>query len=92
MEDRAFVKHTIKYINQAFEFEIDNGLLDIIVPQTEFYPNLNTLDEDIVFHDSRERVKWRTKQNYDLSYLMTYAQKRGVYYLQVIDNTYISPE
>ena len=92
MEDGAFVQHTIKYINQAFKFEIDTGLLDIIVPPTEFYPNLNTLGEDRVFNDSRERVKWRTKQNYDFSYLMTYSQKRGVYYLQVIDNTVIFPE
>ena len=71
-------------MTKIYKSEVDSGLLDIIVPPKEFYPpNLDTLGYDKVFNDSNERVKWRTKQNYDFSYLMTYAQKRGSYYLQV---------
>ena len=66
-----------------FKFEADSGLLEIIVPPLEYYPDLNNVKEDVVFNDSKDRVKWRTKQNYDFSYLMTYSQKRGTYYLQV---------
>ncbi len=39
-----------------------------------------------MFQDQPSRVKWRTKQNYDYSYLMTYCQKRGKYYLQIEDD------
>ncbi len=60
-----------------------SGLLQIIVPPIDFYPNLNSMAPDRVFNDSSERVKWRVKQVYDFSYLMTYAQPRGKYYLQV---------
>jgi hypothetical protein len=62
---------------------MDSGLLDVIVPPTEFYPDFSHTLPDPVFNDSAERVKWRTKQNYDFAYLMAYAQKRGRYYLQV---------
>ncbi len=83
MDDPIFVQNTIKNINKAFKFETESGLLEIIVPPAEFYPDLNKLQTDLVFNDPKERVKWRTKQNYDFSYLMTYCQKRGIYYLQV---------
>ena len=69
-----------------FRFETDSGLLEIIVPPSEYYPEMNNVKDDVVFNDSKDRVKWRTKQNYDFSYLMTYSQKRGKYYLQVREN------
>ena len=84
MDDQEFVQNTIKNINQAFKFETDTGLLEIIVPPSEFYPDLARIEPDKVFQDSKDRFKWRTKQNYDFSYLMTYCQKRGIYYLQVL--------
>ena len=86
IDDAAFVQKTIELITKAYKYEINSGLLDIIVPPVEFYPNLNQLSPDKVFNDSSERVRWRTKQNYDFSYLMTYAQKRGGYYLQLEDD------
>lgn len=71
-----------------FKSELDSGLLDVIVPPAEFYPDLaHLMRHDKVFNDSAERVKWRTKQNYDFAYLMAYAQKRGKYYLQVNSKT-----
>ena len=86
IDDAAFVQKTIELLTKAYKYEINSGLLDIIVPPVEFYPNLNHLSPDKVFNDSSERVRWRTKQNYDFSYLMTYAQKRGGYYLQLEDD------
>ena len=59
-------------------------MLDIVVPDPRYYPNLETqIEEDVIFRDPKDRAKWRTKQNYDVSYLMAYAQPRGNYYLQV---------
>ncbi len=86
IEDQAFVQSTIESISKGFRFEVDSGLLEIIVPPIEYYPDLNSFGMDRVFNDSAERVKWRTKQNLDFSYLMTYAWKRGKYYLQLEDD------
>jgi alpha-1,3-mannosylglycoprotein beta-1,4-N-acetylglucosaminyltransferase A/B len=70
----------------VYKFEVDSGLFDIIVPPSEFYPDFSKLSPDRVFNDSAIRVKWRTKQNYDFSYLMMYAQRRAKYYLQLEDD------
>ncbi len=70
---------------QKFETEINDGIIDIVVPLPDYYPDFNQLDlQDNIFHDKTDRVKWRTKQNYDISYLMNYCYKRSDYYLQVI--------
>ena len=86
LEDQSFVQNTIELINKAHKYELDIGLLEVIVPPVEYYPNFSRLGEDKVFNDSSERVKWRTKQNYDFSYLMAYSLKRGTYYLQLEDD------
>jgi alpha-1,3-mannosylglycoprotein beta-1,4-N-acetylglucosaminyltransferase A/B len=83
IDDQNFIQNTIEQINKAYGIEVESGLFDIIVPPNEFYPDFSKIRRDKVFNDSAERVKWRTKQNYDFSYLMSYAQKRGNYYLQV---------
>ena len=86
MEDGSFVQNTVENINKAFKDELDMGALDIVVPPVEFYPDFSKMAHDKVFNDTMERVKWRTKQNYDFSYLMTYAQRRSAYYLQLEDD------
>lgn len=49
-----------------------------------FYPDIQGQDlNDFVFKDKPERIKWRIKQNYDISYLMAYSKDKGKYYLQV---------
>ena len=83
MDDPEYIQRTVESLIRVFKFETDTGLLEIIVPPSEYYPDFSIIHNDKVFNDSRERVKWRTKQNYDFSYLMTYSQKRAVYYLQV---------
>uniref|UniRef100_A0A8C1UDS9 Alpha-1,3-mannosyl-glycoprotein 4-beta-N-acetylglucosaminyltransferase A n=2 Tax=Cyprinus carpio TaxID=7962 RepID=A0A8C1UDS9_CYPCA len=50
---------------------------------------LNNLRE--TFGDSKERVKWRTKQNLDYSFLMMYAVNKGVYYVQLEDDIVAKP-
>jgi alpha-1,3-mannosylglycoprotein beta-1,4-N-acetylglucosaminyltransferase A/B len=85
-EDSDYIQETIELLTKIYKDEVDSGLLEIIVPPAEFYPNLDSLGFDRVFNDSSERVKWRTKQNYDFSYLMTYAQNRGDFYLQLEDD------
>ncbi|KAG7257908.1 hypothetical protein CRUP_029390, partial [Coryphaenoides rupestris] len=64
-----------------FSTEFSSGLLEVISPPAAYYPDLTNLKE--TFGDSRERVRWRTKQNLDYSFLMMYAVSKGVYYVQM---------
>lgn len=85
LDDDRFVNETIDKLFSNYKRHLYSGLLDIIQPAKIFYPNLNveSKNRDFVFNDSAQRIKWRKKQNYDVSYLMNYAKDRGVYYLQV---------
>uniref|UniRef100_A0A665WW88 Alpha-1,3-mannosyl-glycoprotein 4-beta-N-acetylglucosaminyltransferase A n=1 Tax=Echeneis naucrates TaxID=173247 RepID=A0A665WW88_ECHNA len=66
-----------------------SGLLEVISPPAAYYPDLTNLKE--TFGDSKERVKWRTKQNLDYSFLMMYAVSKGVYYVQLEDDIVAKP-
>uniref|UniRef100_A0A8C4HCZ8 Alpha-1,3-mannosyl-glycoprotein 4-beta-N-acetylglucosaminyltransferase A n=1 Tax=Dicentrarchus labrax TaxID=13489 RepID=A0A8C4HCZ8_DICLA len=72
-----------------FSTELNSGLLEVISPPAAYYPDLTNLKE--TFGDSKERVKWRTKQNLDYSFLMMYAVSKGVYYVQLEDDIVAKP-
>lgn len=47
------------------------------MPHPEWYPSdLHSVPP--TFNDSPERMYWRTKQNLDYIYLMSYCQRRGI--------------
>ena len=71
-------------LTDRYKNEIDSGILNILMAPAYFYPQFHNLNiTDITFNDSPERIKWRIKQNYDISYLMAYSINKGEYYLQV---------
>uniref|UniRef100_A0A3P8S1R8 Alpha-1,3-mannosyl-glycoprotein 4-beta-N-acetylglucosaminyltransferase B n=1 Tax=Amphiprion percula TaxID=161767 RepID=A0A3P8S1R8_AMPPE len=69
---------------QNFPEEVQSGLMEVVSPSLFYYPDFSRLTE--TFGDSKDRVKWRTKQNLDFSFLMLYAQDRGNYYVQLEDD------
>ncbi|KAL7731785.1 hypothetical protein ACLKA6_016718 [Drosophila palustris] len=71
-------------ISQTFGEELDDGLLDVITPPINYYPDFDKLH--ITLNDEPARVRWRSKQTLDYMYIMTYAQSRGTYYLQLEDD------
>uniref|UniRef100_A0A7M4EM08 MGAT4 family member D n=1 Tax=Crocodylus porosus TaxID=8502 RepID=A0A7M4EM08_CROPO len=73
-----------------FPNEVQSGVLEVISPPASYYPDLSTLKE--TFGDSKERVRWRTKQNLDYSFLMLYAQPKGTFYLQLEDDIIAKPQ
>ncbi|NXL41667.1 MGT4B acetylglucosaminyltransferase, partial [Podilymbus podiceps] len=73
----------------VFPNEIQSGVLEIISPPASYYPDLSNLKK--TFGDSEERVRWRTKQNLDYSFLMLYAQPKGTFYLQLEDDIIAKP-
>uniref|UniRef100_A0A8C7GYY6 Alpha-1,3-mannosyl-glycoprotein 4-beta-N-acetylglucosaminyltransferase A n=1 Tax=Oncorhynchus kisutch TaxID=8019 RepID=A0A8C7GYY6_ONCKI len=80
---------TCACVYPRFSTEFSSGLLELISPPASYYPDLKELKE--TFGDSRERVRWRTKQNLDYSFLMMYAVSKGVYYVQLEDDIVAKP-
>uniref|UniRef100_A0A670I934 Alpha-1,3-mannosyl-glycoprotein 4-beta-N-acetylglucosaminyltransferase A n=1 Tax=Podarcis muralis TaxID=64176 RepID=A0A670I934_PODMU len=66
-----------------FSKEISSGLVEVIAPPASYYPDLTNLKDDL---EDFKRKTWRTKQNLDYCFLMMYAQKKGVYYIQLEDD------
>lgn len=63
---------------------MENGLIEVLSPSSSYYPDFDTLEKTL--GDSMKRVKWRTKQNLDAIYLMSYAQTKGTFYLMLEDD------
>eukprot|EP00096_Caligus_rogercresseyi_P008430 TRINITY_DN2721_c0_g1_i1.p1 TRINITY_DN2721_c0_g1~~TRINITY_DN2721_c0_g1_i1.p1 ORF type:complete len:536 (+),score=175.30 TRINITY_DN2721_c0_g1_i1:55-1662(+) len=87
--DKTFIQSVFGDIQKAFPDQIQEGLIEIIAPPSEFYPNMSTLRQTL--GDNTERVQWRTKQNLDYSFLMMYAQRRGDFYVQLEDDILTKP-
>lgn len=88
--DPQYVKAIADSIKERFPNEIQSGLLEVISPPVGYYPDFSTIKE--TFGDSKERVRWRTKQNLDYSLLMLYAQPKGVFYVQLEDDIVAKPQ
>uniref|UniRef100_A0A8C3AII8 Alpha-1,3-mannosyl-glycoprotein 4-beta-N-acetylglucosaminyltransferase A n=1 Tax=Cyclopterus lumpus TaxID=8103 RepID=A0A8C3AII8_CYCLU len=87
--DVDYVHSVVAGLEKEFSTELSSGLLEVISPPAAYYPELANLKE--TFGDSKERVKWRTKQNLDYSFLMMYAVSKGVYYVQLEDDIVAKP-
>uniref|UniRef100_A0A8C2E2G4 Zgc:154054 n=1 Tax=Cyprinus carpio TaxID=7962 RepID=A0A8C2E2G4_CYPCA len=74
----TFVKAVVQSV------QTNSGVVEVISPSPHYYPDLSNLKE--TFGDPKERVRWRTKQNLDYSFLMLYAQSKGTYYVQLEDD------
>ncbi|KAL4230383.1 hypothetical protein ACF0H5_010765 [Mactra antiquata] len=87
--DKPYAEEVGQRINSEFPEAVHNGLLEVISPPAEFYPDIDHLK--LTFGDNQERVRWRTKQNLDFTFLMLYARSRGFYYLQLEDDVVAKP-
>lgn len=82
--DMDFVNEVAKSIQMRFPDYCENGLIEILAAPAAYYPNMDKLK--ITLNDPIERVKWRSKQNLDFSFLMAYAQTKGTFYVQLEDD------
>ncbi|XP_041114825.1 alpha-1,3-mannosyl-glycoprotein 4-beta-N-acetylglucosaminyltransferase A [Polyodon spathula] len=87
--DIDYVHSVVESLEKEFSTEINSGLLEVISPPASYYPDLTSLKE--TFGDTKERVRWRTKQNLDYSFLMMYALNKGTYYVQLEDDIVAKP-
>uniref|UniRef100_A0A8C3MF59 Alpha-1,3-mannosyl-glycoprotein 4-beta-N-acetylglucosaminyltransferase B n=1 Tax=Geospiza parvula TaxID=87175 RepID=A0A8C3MF59_GEOPR len=75
---------------KVFPREVQSGVLEVVSPPASYYPDLSSLEKTL--GDSEDRVRWRTKQNLDYSFLMLYAQPKGTFYLQLEDDIIAKPD
>ncbi|XP_019621729.1 PREDICTED: alpha-1,3-mannosyl-glycoprotein 4-beta-N-acetylglucosaminyltransferase B-like isoform X2 [Branchiostoma belcheri] len=87
--EQDYVHRIAEMVKESYKAPIESGLLEIISPPAGFYPDLDSLKE--TFGDPKERVKWRTKQNLDFSFLMMYCQPKGQFYVQLEDDVIGKP-
>ncbi|XP_029880227.1 alpha-1,3-mannosyl-glycoprotein 4-beta-N-acetylglucosaminyltransferase-like protein MGAT4D isoform X2 [Aquila chrysaetos chrysaetos] len=85
-----YVNGVAESVKTSFPREIQSGVLEVISPPASYYPDLSNLKK--TFGDSEDRVRWRTKQNLDYSFLMLYAQPKGTFYLQLEDDIIAKPD
>uniref|UniRef100_G1KAS2 MGAT4 family member D n=2 Tax=Anolis carolinensis TaxID=28377 RepID=G1KAS2_ANOCA len=88
--DSEYTNSITESIRSNFPEEVGSGFLEVITPPASYYPELSNLKQ--TFGDSKERVRWRTKQILDYSFLMLYAQPKGKFYLQLEDDVEAKPE
>ncbi|KAI1721767.1 n-Acetylglucosaminyltransferase-IV (GnT-IV) conserved region domain-containing protein [Ditylenchus destructor] len=83
-----YVNDTIDGIRRTYPREVEDGIIEVIMPPLEWYPpNLNSIPP--TFNDSQQRMTWRTKQSLDYAYLMLYARTffpHFKYYVQLEDD------
>lgn len=82
--DQEWISLVSKQIEVRFSTFVDNGLIHVIAPPPSYYPNMDALR--VTLNDPMDRVKWRSKQNLDYAFLMSYAQLRGTFYVQLEDD------
>ncbi|XP_033920501.1 alpha-1,3-mannosyl-glycoprotein 4-beta-N-acetylglucosaminyltransferase-like protein MGAT4D isoform X1 [Melopsittacus undulatus] len=85
-----YVNSVAQSVKTSFPREIQSGVLEVISPPASYYPDLSNLKQ--MFGDPEDRVRWRTKQNLDYSFLMLYAQPKGRFYLQLEDDIIAKPD
>nr|CAH7748873.1 unnamed protein product [Callosobruchus chinensis] len=73
--DLEYVLQIAKEIEMRFPAQVESGLIEVVSPSPSYYPNLEKLR--ITLGDSPERVRWRSKQNLDFAFLMSYSQPKG---------------
>lgn len=88
--DMEFVEVQASAIEGQYSEYIESGLIEIISPPSSYYPDFNRTVR-VTLGDPLHRVKWRTKQNLDFSYLMMYSQSKGTYYVQLEDDILSKP-
>ena len=71
-------------MTEKFKDLIAIGFLQLIQATRDYYPDFDHLKHN--FNDKDDRVRWRTKQVMDFSFMFMYSQNMSDYYLQIEDD------
>ncbi|XP_066911886.1 alpha-1,3-mannosyl-glycoprotein 4-beta-N-acetylglucosaminyltransferase A-like [Clytia hemisphaerica] len=81
---KDYLRQVTMDVNSEYETEVKNGLIQVIVPNESFYPNMFNLPQ--LYGDDQRRVYWRSKQSLDYSFLYYYCKELGEYFVQLEDD------
>ncbi|KAJ3587444.1 hypothetical protein NHX12_011041 [Muraenolepis orangiensis] len=70
--DLVYVHSVADNISKSFPESARSGLLEVVSPPQLYYPDFTSLPETL--GDSKDRVRWRTKQTLDYTFLMLYLE------------------
>ena len=65
----------IEEMKKNFPAAIEDGLLHVITALPEYYPDLDNLP--LLYGDDKNRVRWRSKQSLDYSFMYYYCADLG---------------
>ncbi|XP_050526027.1 alpha-1,3-mannosyl-glycoprotein 4-beta-N-acetylglucosaminyltransferase B-like [Daktulosphaira vitifoliae] len=87
--NNTYLQQITTEIKTRLPNEFESGLIDLIAPQSNFYPDFDKLQ--LTHGDTKERVRWRSKQNLDYALLMMYCWSKGSFYVQLEDDIIAKP-
>ncbi|KAG5888681.1 hypothetical protein JTB14_022265 [Gonioctena quinquepunctata] len=87
--DLEYILQIAKDVEMKFPLQVDSGLIEVVAPSPGYYPDFDKLR--ITLGDPPERVRWRSKQNLDFAFLMSYSQPKGTFYVQLEDDILAKP-
>lgn len=82
--DIDYVQAVARQIEEHFLPYVEVGLIEVLSPPASYFPDMDKLK--ITLNDTPERVRWRSKQNLDFAFLMSYAQPKATFYVQLEDD------
>ena len=82
--NHTYVWNLTKKITVKFSHEFNSGLIEIIYPEPELYPDLSNLKQS--YGDTKSRIFWRSKETLDASIICSYGMSRGRYFLFLEDD------
>ena len=73
--NESFLKKIVQDVQEKFPNEVRSGIIQVVAPDKSYYPkNLDNLPR--LFGDKQDRVRWRSKQCLDYSYLYYYCKEK----------------
>lgn len=89
-DNETFSEQIRSKIQTKFSQQLEKGFIQVTKVDETRYPPLKDLKQN--YGDSETRVKWRAKQNIDVSSLMSYCYKKSVFYLHLEDDVLTAPK
>ncbi|KAL5007581.1 hypothetical protein ScPMuIL_016387 [Solemya velum] len=87
--DIGWVNSTTNSIVQRYNTFLKSGFIQVVGTTPDIYPELEFTRR--TFNDSKERVKWRSKQNIDYAHLFLYCRDISAFYIQLEDDIIAAP-
>ena len=82
--NHSIIETRAAQLYEKYKKHVDEGFIQIMHPCHLYYPDFSKIGN--AFNDTAQRVAWRSKQNIDYAYLMTYSKVLSTYYLQLEDD------